>query len=174
MDQSHLKKGGNEKSEQVLHAVNLICDAASHGPFLTDLAGGAGDALQAQVPWPPRAALSADRMAQGQFTRPLAALDTPRAPEDRPVAGHAETTRNITFYFKTSGVSFPGLKADVTQPGSVQVSSWTTVLLPGPAGHRGHHHSCVRCGLHRAPSQCSTQTPRGLLGPAAPISCSSK
>lgn len=32
----------------------------------------------------PKAALPADRMAQSQLTRPLAVLDSPRAPEDRP------------------------------------------------------------------------------------------
>lgn len=58
----------------------------------------------------------------------------PKGSQDRPVAGQAETARIITK-LNMFGVSFPGLKADVIPPGSVQVGSWTTVPWPGPSGH---------------------------------------
>lgn len=42
-------------------------------------------------------------MAQGQLTRPLAVLDTPRAPEDRLVAGQAETKNHRVLPEKVRG-----------------------------------------------------------------------
>lgn len=153
----------------MLKPVNLIRDAASHGPFLTDRGEGVGDALQARAHGRPRAALPAETMARGQLTGPLAALDKGSRGQAGGWAGRQPQSHHVLRF----GVSFTGLTAGTTQPVSVQVRPWTTVLLPVCAGQRGHCHDGVCRHPTQPPQHTDTKRAAGACGsqvpsPAAP------